>query len=29
MPVVTDSGSPMLVDQSADLPSVRCVATEA
>ncbi|MGR3481813.1 hypothetical protein [Salipiger marinus] len=29
MPVVTDSGSPMLVDESADLPSVRCVATEA
>ncbi|SLN73763.1 hypothetical protein ROJ8625_03981 [Roseivivax jejudonensis] len=29
MPAVTDSGSPLLLGVSEDLPSVRCVATEA
>lgn len=29
MPAVTDSGSPMLIDRAAGLPSVTCEATEA
>ncbi|MHA7870440.1 MAG: hypothetical protein ACX93U_23455 [Salipiger thiooxidans] len=29
MPAVTDSGSPILFDDTTDMPSVACVVTEA